>query len=458
MKLGYNLTLEQSQKLVMTPELRQAIQLLQYNSLELNQYIDQEMQENPMLELETGKQETEVQEETHIEEEVDWKEYIENYNSPDYRPEVDRNQDEQNFESFISHNPSLIEHLMSQLGLITMTKKEYKIGEYIVQDIDVNGYLKSTLDEIAISTGATMEETEKMLKLVQSFDPLGVGARDLRECLLIQIKEDPNSSSIVETIITDYIEDLGHNRLMKISKELDIDILKVQAASDYIKTLEPKPGRSFSGNIDEVKYIVPDATLKIVDGEFVITINDVTGPRLNISHFYQKLLRDSNDEETTEFLTERLNSALWIIRSIDQRRQTILKVIESILKFQKDFFKNGDESLVPLTLKDIAEDIDMHESTVSRATKEKYLQTPKGLFELKYFFTTALSTEGEDVSSKSIKSIILDIIENEDPKKPLSDQRITDMLKERGAKISRRTVAKYRDELDIPSSTMRRRF
>ncbi|MGN9165082.1 RNA polymerase factor sigma-54 [Tissierellaceae bacterium HCP3S3_D8] len=458
MKLGYNLTLEQTQKLIMTPELRQAIQLLQFNSLELNEYIKKEMEENPMLEMENPSEGMERIEELPSEKEIDWKEYVEKYDDISYKPQVDKNQEKYNLESFISYSPSLKEYLVNQLNLVKLSEEEYDIGEYIIQNIDENGYLFVSTEEIAYQLEIPESKVEEILKVIQTFDPLGVGARDLKECLLIQIKEKGDIDPLIVSIIEEYLDDLACNRMLKISKELNIDVEKMQGVCDYIRTLEPKPGRAFSSGGDNVRYIVPDATIELIDGEFIILINDNTGPRLNINSFYRNLISNSSDKDATNFLSEKLNSAMWIIKSIEQRRQTIYKVVESILKFQIEFFRTGDKALVPLTLKDVADDIEMHESTISRATNGKYVQTPRGLYELKYFFTTGLPSAKGDISSTSIKSIIKDIIDNEDPKKPYSDQSIADILKTKGAKISRRTVAKYRDELEIPSSSMRRRF
>lgn len=465
MKLSYNLTLEQSQKLIMTPELRQAIQLLQYNSLELNEYINKEIEENPLLEMESTNidiasiDNEAITKDRNKEQEIDWKEYLEKYDDYSYRPQVDRNQKEYTYESFTSYDLTLREQLISQLTLVKLSPKEYKIGEYIIQSLDENGYLNTTVEDIASKMKSSISEVESALEVVQTFEPLGVGARNLVECLLIQVNALNINELLIKKIISQYLNDLAHNRLSKIAKEENVDLLKVQRACDFIRTLEPKPGRSFNGNYGDVKYIVPDASIQFVDGEYIILLNDVTGPRLNINNFYKGLIKDGGDKETTEYLSNKLNSAMWIIRSIEQRRQTIYKVIESVLKFQLEFFKEGDKSLLPLTLKDIAEDIEMHESTISRATNGKYVQTPRGLFELKYFFSTGLSSStGEDISSTSIKSIIKDIVESEDSKKPLSDQKIADILKGKGNSISRRTVAKYRDELEIPSSSMRRRY
>ena len=458
MRLSYDLTLEQSQKLIMTPELRQAIELLQFNSLELKEYITTELEQNPMLESLSSGDEFENLDKYTEDKEVDWKEYLEKYDDISYRPQVDKNIKEYNYESFVSYDPTLKEHLMSQLNLVCLGNKEWKIGENIVQNIDENGYLNIPLEDIAEYMKCNVQEVEILLNIVQTFEPLGVGARDLRECLLIQVREIKPVESYIIRIIEEYLEDLGHNRIQKIAKELNIELEQVQDACDYIKRLEPKPGRCFHGNSDDVKYVTPDANIELIEGKFVVVLNETAGPRLNINSYYKDMMKTGKDKNTIEFLNEKFNSAMWIIRSIEQRRSTIKKVIESILKFQMEFFLEGAKSLRPLTLKDVAEDIEMHESTISRATNGKYVQTPRGLFELKYFFSSGLLGDDGDISSISIKSTLKELIDGENIKKPYSDQKISELLKSQGISISRRTVAKYRDELNIPSSSMRRRY
>lgn len=458
MRLSYDLTLEQSQKLIMTPELRQAIELLQFNSLELKEYITNEMEENPMLESLNSSEEFDNLDKYTNDNEIDWKEYFEKYDDISYRPQVDKNIKEYNYESFVSYEPTLKEHLMLQLRLIPLENREYKIAENIIQNIDENGYLIVSTEEIARFMKCGQEEVEIVLDIVQAFEPAGVGARNLKECLSIQVRNKPDVDYYIVRIIEDYLEDLGYNRILKISKELNLDLKKVQEACDYIKRLEPKPGRSFRSDSDDIRYVLPDAEIKLLDGEFVVILNDVTGPRLNINNYYKELMKSGGDKKTIDFLNEKFNSAMWVIRSIEQRRNTIRRVIESILKLQKSFFIEGEIALKPLTLKDIADDIDMHESTVSRATNGKYVQTPRGLFELKYFFSSGILGDEGDISSASIKVTLKRIVDNEDPKKPYSDQKISELLKIQGVNISRRTVAKYRDELCIPSSSMRRRY
>lgn len=460
MKLGYNLALEQVQKLIMTPELRQAIQLLQFNCQELNEYLKKEIEENPVLEPVNMEIEYENIDDYHQEkDEIDWKEFIENYDDISYRPTLDKNEKEYNYENFVSFSSSLKEYLLFQLNVLKLDSLDLMIGRTIIENIDDNGYLTVSVEQISEEMGLSNDRVENVLSTIQTFDPLGVGARDLRECLLIQIREDKARNPNIELIVRDYLDDLAYNRLSKIAKELNIDEGEVQEIYDYIRTLEPKPGRCYGDSLSDVKYIIPDVIIDYIDGEYVIILNDVTAPRLNINKFYREMLRKENDIEASEFLKEKLSSAMWLIRSIEQRRMTIYNVVKSILKHQKAFFEEGHKALKPLTLKEVADDINMHESTVSRATNGKYVQTPRGLYELKYFFCSGLSTrEGDDISSTSIKAMIKEIVDGENPKKPLSDQKISELLKDRGISISRRTVAKYRDELDIPSSTMRKRY
>ncbi|WP_042680239.1 RNA polymerase factor sigma-54 [Anaerosalibacter massiliensis] len=461
MRLGYNLTLEQAQKLVMTPELQQAIQLLQFTSHELNEYLENEMETNPLLEVKTDAKEHEnIDEIESKNEEIDWEEFLENYDDISYTVTAprDRNEKEITYDNFITYSSSLKEHLLLQLNLNISNEIDKIIGELIIESIDQNGYLITSIESLAKDLKIPFERVEKVLLQIQTFDPIGIGARDLKECLMIQLRERKIKDENIYLVVENYLEDIAHNRLCKISKKLGIELKDVQDICDYIKTLEPKPGRCFSGDMEEVKYITPDITLRYLDGEYIIILNDNTAPRLNINRFYKGLMASSDDPNITEFITKKLNSAMWIIKSIEQRRMTIYNVVESILKFQSDFFEKGEKALKPLTLKDVADDIGVHESTVSRATNGKYMQTPRGLFELKYFFTSGVSSEKGSLSATSIKVMIRDMIEKEDPKKPLSDQKIADILKEKSISISRRTVAKYRDELDIPSSSKRRRY
>ena len=455
MKLGYSLNLEQSQKLIMTPQLRQAIELLQFNSIELNEYLAKELENNPVLEIENTNSELETPMENDSKD-IDIQEYLEKYDDISYKQEIDRNVEEYNYESFVSDEPDLSEYLISQLLLLDIDHRQYEICVFLIQNIDSNGYIRQDLNEIASYLNLDIEIIEDCLSIIQKFEPIGIGARDLKECLLLQIKD--RDDEILNRLIEDHLEDIANNRTSKIAKDLNLECKDIQTYCDIIKSLNPKPGSSFSEKDEPTNYIIPDAVVEKIGDEFIISVNDYTGPRLNISSFYKNLIKGNSDEKTLDYLQKKFNSALWIISSIEQRRQTIYNVVESILKFQMDFFEKGEKHLNPLTLKEVAEDIDMHESTVSRSTNGKYVQTPQGVFELKYFFATKLSSFDGYTSSTTVKSTIKEIVDKEDRKKPYSDQKISEILASRGTKVSRRTVAKYRDELEIPSSKLRKRF
>ncbi len=453
MKLGFELKIEQSQKLIMTADLRQAIELLQFNTTELNQYINTELEENPMLDMMSNR-EKETSLEEHKETDVDWAEYFENSNNSGYKPERDRNLKGTNYEAFIKKEETLDEFLLKQLNLLCLDEKEKEIGKILIRSLDESGYLDLDLDFLSKKIKIKIDKIEKVLLKIQKFDPPGIGARNLKECLLIQIDHLKKEKPYLEIIIDEYLEDLAHNRIEKISKALKIKSSEVRKALEIIKKLEPKPGRYLYNGWEDVQIITPDAEIVLVEGKYEVVLNDVTGPRLNINNFYKNMMQNKNDEKTEEYLTERFNRALWVIRSIEQRRNTIKKLLESIIKYQKDFFEKGEKYIKPLTMKQVADDIEMHESTVSRASNGKYIQTPRGLYEIKYFFTSGLDGE---ISSTSIKSIIKDLVDNENKKKPYSDQKISELLRERGINISRRTVSKYRDEINILSSSLRRR-
>lgn len=453
MKLGFDVTIEQSQKLIMTPELRQAIELLQFNTIELNEYINNELVENPMLEsVKTEGKEESLEE--HVETDVDWAEYFEKNDNSSYRVESDKNIRQQNFEAFTREKQTLDDFLLRQLSLSQVNDEEREIGRILIQSLDEDGYLNLEVERISEHINVSETKIEQVLSKIQKFDPPGIAARSLEECLLIQIEELECDKPYIRTIIKEHLEDLAYNRIDKISKSVKIDSKEVEEALDYIKKLEPKPGRYLSNKGDDARIITPDAEIKLVEGRYKVILNDVTAPRLNINNFYRSMMKNNSDDKTVEYLSERFNRAMWVIRSIEQRRDTIKKLLESILKFQKEFFIEGERHLKPLTMKEVADDIEMHESTVSRASNDKYVQTPRGLFEIKYFFTSGVDG---DVSSTSIKVIMKDIIESEESSKPYSDQKISDLLKEKGIKISRRTVAKYRDEMNILSSSLRRR-
>lgn len=472
MKMGFELNLSQTQKLIMTPELRQAIQILQYNNVELMEFIDKQLEVNPFLEsVENKNQESSSNdgsdhednyEKTDKNDEIDWKEITERYDDLSYKAYEKHNDsdEKQSFESYTSRKMSLKDHLMIQLGVSVKSNREKRIGEFIIESLDNKGYLGCSIQDISLLLNEDVVEVERVLRLIQTFDPVGVGARNLSECLMIQLKDKGIQDKIAYIIAENYLEDIATNKVQKIAKDLKISVTRVQSICDIIKMLEPKPSRGFIVDSDNIRYIVPDVTVEKINDEYIIIVNDNNLPTLTISNYYKNMINNLDDKEANKFLTDKLNSSMWLIKSIEQRRMTLYKVTESILRFQRKFFDEGKTSLKPLVLKYVADDIGVHESTVSRATNGKYVQTPRGLFELKYFFASSISeaSGGDGVSSTSVKTQIQRLINDENTQKPLSDQKIAEILSSEGINISRRTVAKYRDEMRIPASSMRRRF
>ena len=479
MKLGYELTIEQSQKLVMTPELIQAIQILQFNTQELETYVQDQLLANPILEKGEKSEEQEYSEsgersedvpipqeietpEKREEREIDWIEQIREreYDDISYSQwQQNAEKSDYTYEQFVSADITLSDYLQMQLHLVSMKPNCKEVAKYLIEALDENGYLTLTTEEVATVFGIKEERVLEALKVVQGFDPIGVGARDLAECLMIQMAYYGDDTEETRQIITNHLEDIGANRLSTIAKAVGITVGEVQEISDIIRTLEPKPGRQF-GSANDNRYIVPDVTVEKVGDEYVVTVNDTTAPRLNISSYYQKMLLESDKESAiSKYLTGRLNSAMWLIKSIEQRRQTIFNVVSAVVRYQVDFFEYGQKHLKTLTLKQIADEVGIHESTVSRSVNGKYMQTPRGLFEIKYFFTSGVSgSDGLGIASESVKTFIREIIDGENPKAPYSDQSIAELLSARGIEISRRTVAKYRDEMNLSSSSKRKRY
>lgn len=466
MKIGYGLTIEQSQKLVMTPELIQAIQILQFNTQELESYVQEQLLTNPVLENEVPSEPVKVEKIVEqLKEDTSEKEFQEKiveqgYDDISYKQyEHKAETAEYSYEQYTSAEITLPEHLMFQLQFAPIKKGCKEIGKYIVESLDDNGYMTLTVEEIAKVFQTSTENVDLVLKAIQSFEPSGVGARNLKECLLIQLRNRGEVKKEVEAVITDYLEDIASNRLHVISKELGISTKEVQDIGDLIRSLEPKPGREFATQAS-TRYIVPDVLVEKIDDDYVVTVNETSSPRLSISPYYQKLMNESGeDANLSKFLSGRFNSAVWLIKSIEQRKQTIYNVVKAVVKYQKDFFDYGSKHLKTLTLKQIAEDVGIHESTVSRSINGKYMQTPRGVFEIKYFFTSGVADEkGGGISSSSIKTFIKEIISQENQASPYSDQDMVALLGEKGIELSRRTVAKYRDELKIPSSSKRKRY
>ena len=470
MRLGYDLTIEQTQKLTMTPELIQAIQILQFNTQELESFVQEELMQNPVLEYDNtdSKKEPEVSKTEALdrkeaeESEFDLREKVKEaeYDDISYRQwEYSKDHDETSFEQYVSKEETLEDYLLLQLTFSSLKGGEMKIGRYLVESIDENGYLTADVGKVAKCFKVSEETVERVLDVIQTFEPAGVGARSLEECLIIQLAAKGLLEDSVEYIILHHLNDLGENKLNKVAKATGLTVEQVQMIADLIRTLEPKPGRQYSSG-DTVKYVVPDVVVEKVDGEYQVVTNEGTVPRLMVSPYYMNLAKQSpHDEELSKYLNDRYNAALWLIKSIEQRKQTIYNVVNSVVQHQKEFLDKGPKYLKTLTLKQVAEDIGIHESTVSRSINGKYMQTPRGVFEIKYFFSSGVTdSSGEGMSSNSIKTFIKEIVDSEDPKKPYSDQDMVEILSKKGIEISRRTVAKYREGMNILSSSKRRRY
>jgi len=470
MRMGFGLYQEQTQKLMMTPELRLAIKILQFSTVELTEYIENELVENPLLEvgestdnIDTAENEADVENDSVDEMEkvdIDWDQYFDD--SPNYRNEfnVSHGREEApRYDNFIAEVPTLPEYLMFQLALTRLSDEAKAVGEFYIGNIDENGYLHCSPEEAAIKCSIPLEIARHTLKTVQGFDPAGVGARDLRECLLIQFEQLELKNEPLKQIIREHLGEIAEGKIMKVAKKMGLSLHEVQDAIDLLKILEPKPGRRFSPT-DRTRYVVPDVVVEPVDGEYIILVNDTSTPRLMINSAYRDLIKGKTaDEESRRFIEGKLNSAVWLMKSIEQRRETLYRVSRCIVDFQKDFFDNGIKHLKSMNLRNVAELLNIHESTVSRATANKYMQTPRGLFEMKFFFSSGVSNvHGTSTSAEAVKKIIEELIGEEDVFKPLSDQKIADYLKGKGVNISRRTVAKYRDEIGILPTSKRRRY
>ncbi len=483
-ELKQNLKL--SQQLVMTPQLQQAIKLLQLSRLELTDLIAQEMQENPLLEEVTSDElpedasvpESEASEMTGMEEvkavdrteeitgegdgkeDFDWNSYLEDYGPTGVR--YDRKDDDApSWDNMLMVKPSLTDHLMWQLKLSRITDAEMKIGEQIIGNLDTNGYLVASLQEIAQQEGVEESSVESVLKKIQEFDPPGIAARDIKECLLIQARVLGMLSPTVESIINEHLKDLETKNYTNISRKLKVPMSEVLQAVCVISSMDPKPGRLYTE--ERVDTITPDVYVFKAGDEYKIVLNDDGLPKLRVSNFYKEILSGNNTypdaESSRKYIRERMQSATWLIKSIQQRQRTIYKVTESILKLQREFFDNGINYLKPLVLRDIADDVEMHESTISRVVTNKYMHTPRGIFELKYFFSSRIQkTSGDAVASKSVKEEIKKLVSAENPKKPYSDSDIVDLLKKSGISIARRTVAKYREMMGVLPSSKRKKY
>jgi RNA polymerase sigma-54 factor len=462
------------QQLVMTPQLQQAIKLLQLSRLELVNTVNQELQENPLLEEttpdlvekipgEVDATKTRDQDPMEIKggdegiKDINWDEYMQNY---EYYPRPVSSQEDtgRGFEATLSKKSSLVDHLLWQLRLSPFPKMEEETAEMIIGNLNEDGYLDCPLEEIAQAAAVDVGVADKVLLRVQEFDPVGVAARNLQECLTIQARKLKMDGTIVETILRDHLRELERKRYEVIAKRVGVSLEEVLAAVRIIIGLDPKPGRTYSG--EEPRYIIPDVYVNKVDDEYVILLNDDGLPKLRISNYYKDILSKNQNAtgDTREYIQEKLRSAAWLIKSIHQRQRTIYKVALSIVNFQKEFLDKGIAFMRPLVLRDVAEDIDMHESTISRVTTNKYMHTPQGILEMKYFFKSSIQQKaGDKISSETIKEKIRQTIAQEDPTNPISDQEIVSFLAKSNIDIARRTVAKYRESLGILASMRRKK-
>jgi RNA polymerase sigma-54 factor len=476
--MKHSLSLTQTQKLIMTPRLQQALKLLQVPTLELQQILKQEVLQNPLLEEvdevteqedidrenSADEQNNEEPEDPAEEDPIDWSEYLQDGSlDRTYVPPTETSME------FLEKVPvtrtTLAENLVEQLHLIDgLPADQLRIAEFIVGSLDDRGWLVTSVADIAEALGTTVEDVERVLVLVQALEPAGVGARDLRECLLIQLDARKERDGLAWQMIHDHFDHLVNRRFPEIARLLKVSVLEVQNAADGIASLHPRPGTLVSA--EDPKYVVPDLLVERVDDEYVVMLNDRNVPRLRISSAYESVLAanrrradaTTEQKQTREYIQGKLASAKWLIQTIEQRRRTMIKVMNCIVREQREFFDKGIAFLRPLTLAAVARQIDMHESTVSRVCNGKYAQTPRGVFELKFFFSSGLSTDdGDDVSARTARDIIRGLIDEEDKKEPLSDQRIAELLHEKGLQIARRTVAKYREQLQILPARLRRR-
>lgn len=477
MAVGLKQSLQLSQQLVMTPQLQQAIKLLQLSRMELENLINSELVENPILEEHADSEHTaqtmnemndksaetpKTEENPQQAEDFNWESYLENARStpnlPVYRGGDD---DLPSYENTLSAPASLADHLDWQLKMSDMDDKQKQIGEVIIGNISDDGYLMVSIEEIAEKESFDVHEVEAVLYRIQEFDPLGVGARNLKECLLVQIYDLENEDETLERIVENHLPDLEKKNYSTISKTLGITLEEVIERVKLIEDLEPKPGRAFGGT--PAHYIIPDIYVAKRGDEYVVMLNEDGLPKLKISAFYKNLLDNKENAtnanpNTKEYIQGKLRSAVWLIRSIHQRQRTIFRVTESIVQQQRDFFDQGIAHLKPMVLRDVANDIGMHESTISRVTTNKYVHTPRGIFELKFFFNSGISRlHGSDVASESVKEKVKEIIAGENQKHPYSDQKIVELLKNDNINIARRTVAKYREMLGILPSSKRKK-
>lgn len=461
--------------MVLAPQLRQSLEMLQVPILELRTMIQQEIEQNPTIEetpietenveIESGEAGTEDAKELDFDKEFEvlaklddeWRDYFyQNLQTSSYSPE-DEEKRRYLFESR-TELESLQEHLLGQLNLGGLSEMDRKAGELIIGSINDDGYLTTELQDLALSANCDLGHLEDIHSVILDYHPTGVGARDLRECLLIQLERLDKSDDLAAEVVKQHLDKLAARKFQDVAKALNVSMEELQQASKLISTLEPKPGRLYSS--ETPAYILPEVVVQRVDGEYAIVLNDDQLPHVRISRHYRQLLSDENTKpEVKAYIRERIRSGAFLIKSIHQRQKTIHRIASEIVKAQSDFLDQGISHLKPLTMAEVAGVVGVHETTVSRAVSGKYMQTPSGIFELKYFFTPGIKTsDGSEVSNKTVKDMIATLVANEDPDKPLSDQELMGRLEAKGISIARRTIAKYRLVLRIPPSHMRKSF
>ncbi len=464
----------QRQMQILAPQLRQSLELLQVPTMELRTLVQQEMEQNPTLEetpMEMDRIEVEAEKPEKTDEEVafdkefdklaklddEWRDYFNQTSSGQNYSKESAEKRQFLFDS-LSQPESLQQHLMNQLTMATQDETERQLGELIIGSINDEGFMTSSLQELAETTGFTLDQIQIGLTLVQEFDPIGVGARDLRECLLLQLRRLGKGESLAASIVSDHLDALGARKFPEIARALKVAVVSIHDASRLIATLEPKPGRAFIS--DEPAYVLPEVSIVKTGDEYVVLMNSEHIPHLHISDQYRRLMEDENTKpEVKNYIRDKVRAGMFLIKSIGQRQQTIANIAREIVRVQREFLDHGVTHLRPLTMAEIAGIIGVHETTVSRAIANKYMQTPRGTFEMKYFFTPGyMTSSGQSVSNKTIKDVITQLVTGEDPAKPLSDDAMVKKLKEQGITVARRTIAKYRDELKILPSHLRRGY
>jgi len=463
----------QQQKLILSPQMQQAIHLLQLPLTDLSQLLQQEMMNNPVLEElavtddnaaskseeDTSNPEVDFDEEFSRLAQVDdeWKEYYQQSGSY-IRVSQDEERRRQYYEASITTQETLHDHLLNQWNVFSVPGIDKNLGEIVIGNLDSNGYLTVSLEEISQTTGIPAEQLEKALKIIQTFHPVGVGARNLSECLMLQLVRLDKANSLAARIVQNHLDDLGKKNLANMAKSLGVPANEVQKAAELIATLEPKPGRIFDK--EATHYAIPDVIVNKVGDNYIVMSNDERVPHLRISNLYRNLMKEKNLEgETKDYIRNKVQAGKWLIKNIQLRQQTIYNIAQTIVKEQKEFLDNGIGYLKPLTMQMVATQVGIHESTVSRAIAGKHMSTPRGLFQMKYFFTPGLQNQsGENISTTNIKEMLTGIISKENSAKPLSDQDIVELLKTKGMNVARRTVTKYRKELKILPSNLRKKF